>query len=119
MTYTRNKLTVLSTVYPPISSADAVRLMRIPEVEAMLRTSDFYMIGGRAQARLTRPVCDHDSGELRFDFIVGDGEPRPVTIRIHELPGVATFEGETFQIQIDEAGSGFKIWDGIPDAPGA
>lgn len=48
MTSTKNKLTVLTTVYPPISSADAVRLMRVPAVEEMLRTSDFYMIGARA-----------------------------------------------------------------------
>lgn len=111
MTYTRNKLTVLSTVYPPISNADAVALMRIPEVEAMLRTSDFYMIGGRAQARLTMPDFDHDVGEMRFDFIVGDGEHHPVMIRLQELPGVAAFAGGTFFIQCDQAGTGFKVWD--------
>lgn len=48
MTSTKNKLTVLTTVYPPVSSADAVRLMRVPAVEEMLRTGDFYTIGPRA-----------------------------------------------------------------------
>ena len=52
MTVTKTKLTALRTVYPPISNADAVRLMRDPDVEALLRDSDFYMIGGRAQARM-------------------------------------------------------------------
>lgn len=47
MTSTKNKLTVLTTVYPSISSTDVVLLMRVPAVEEMLRTSDF-MIGARA-----------------------------------------------------------------------
>ena len=48
MTSTKNRLIVLATVYPPIFSPDAVRLMRVPAVGEMLRTSDFYMIGARA-----------------------------------------------------------------------
>jgi hypothetical protein len=55
MTSTKNKLTVLTTVYSPISNADAVQLMRIRAVEEILRTSDFYMIGARAEAHLSNP----------------------------------------------------------------
>lgn len=111
MTYTKNKLTVLTTVYPPISNADAVRLMRIPAVEEMLRTSDFYMIGARAQARLSNPRFDHDRNEMNFDFLIGDEPPCPVRVALQELPGVKALEGEKFIVEFDEAGAGFRVWD--------
>lgn len=111
MTSTKNKLTVLTTVYPPISSADAVRLMRIPAVEEMLRTSDFYMIGARAQARLSDPQFDQDTNEMSFDFSIGDGPPYPVHVALQELPGVKALKGEDFIVEFDKASSGFKVWD--------
>jgi hypothetical protein len=119
MTSTKTKLTTLRTVYPPISNADAVRLMKIPEVEALLRTSDFYMIAGRAQARLENPEVDHSSNRLSFDFVVGDGPPNPVTFDLQELPGVKALKGRNFHLEIDRAGSGFKVWDGPPNQPGS
>jgi hypothetical protein len=67
MTSTNHKLTLLTTVSPPISSAEAVRLMRAPVVEEMLRTSDFYMIGARAQALLSDPQFDQDTNTMSFD----------------------------------------------------
>jgi hypothetical protein len=112
MTSTKNKLTVLTTVYPPISNADAVRLMRVPAVEEMLRTSDFYMIGARAQARLSNPQFDQDTNEMRFDFSIGDRSPSLVKVALQELPGVKALKGEDFIVEFDNAGSGFKVWDG-------
>ena len=44
-TSTKSKLSLLETVYPPISNQEAVWLQNDPEVEALLRQSDFYMIG--------------------------------------------------------------------------
>lgn len=111
MTSTKNKLTVLTTVYPPISNADAVRLMRVPAVEEMLRTSDFYMIGARAQARLSNPQFDQDTNEMSFDFSIGGGPPYPVRVALQELPGVKALKGEDFIVEFDKAGSGFKVWD--------
>ena len=111
MTSTKNKLTVLTTVYPPISNADAVRLMRVPAVEAMLRTSDFYLIAARAQARLTNPHFNRDTNEMSFDFSIGDRPPFPVRIALQELPGVKALKGEDFIVEFDTAGSGFKVWD--------
>ncbi len=47
-TSTKSKVTFLETVYPPISNQEAIWLKNDTEVEALLRQSDFYMIGGRA-----------------------------------------------------------------------
>lgn len=111
MTSTKNKLTVLTTVYPPISNADAVRLMRVPAVEKLLRTSDFYMIGARAQARLSKPAFDPATNEMSFDFLIGTGQPHPVRVALQELPGVKALNGDDFIVEIDDAGSGFRVWD--------
>lgn len=119
MTSIKNKLTTLRTVYPPISAADAYRLKDDPEVEELLRKSDFYMIGGRAQARLTEPSFDHDTNSLTFNFVVGEGIPTPVTIRLQDLPGVKSLKGKDFIVELDEAGTGFKVWDGLVNADGS
>ncbi len=119
MTVTKTKLTTLRTVYPPISNADAVRLMRIPAVEAMLRTSDFYMIGGRAQARMLDPQFNLDENVIEFNFVVGDRPPSRVRIALQELPGVIDLRGKDFLIEFDDAGSGFRVWDGPPHENGS
>jgi hypothetical protein len=46
----KSKLTFLKTVYPPISNQEAVWLQTDPEVEALLRRSDFYMLRPRRGA---------------------------------------------------------------------
>jgi hypothetical protein len=119
MTTTKDKLTVLQTVYPPISNADAVRLQKIPEVEQSLRTSDFYMIAGRALARLVNPQVDHEENVLEFDFVVGNGPPSPISFTLQDLPGVRALRGQNFHLEIDAAGSGFRIWDGPPGQTGS
>lgn len=111
MTSTKNKLAVLTTVYPPISNADAVRLMRIRAVEEMLRTSDFYMIGARAEAHLSNSQFDQDTNEMNFDFSIGDGPFYPVHVALQELPGVKALKDDDFMVEFDKAGSGFKVWD--------
>lgn len=110
MTVTKSKVTALRTVYPPISNAHATVLQKDPEVEALLRTSDFYMIGGRAAAKMSDFETDVKKGKLRCSFAIGDGPSHPVAFNIHELPGVKR-AGPSLEIEIDQAGSGFRIWD--------
>lgn len=116
MTKTMSKLSVLQTVYPPISNSLAYRLEKDPEVEARFRESDFYMIAGRAEARLRNPQIDQKEGTLRFDFIVGDADPVEFVINLLELPGIAALHGATFQLEFDDAGRGFRLWDAEPHA---
>lgn len=111
MSSTKTKLTALRTVYPPIANSHATALAKVPEVEELLRTSDFYMIGGRAIARMRDFAFDAAAGVLTFDFVVGGGPANPVRIELRSLPGVAA-AGADVEIEIDDAGSGFRIWHG-------
>ncbi len=115
MVATTTKLTILQTVYPPISNAEATRLMRDPDVEALLRTSDFYMIGGRAQARMVDLGVDCEAGVITFNLMIGDKGPNPVRIVVRELPGVRAVGSKCLGIEFDEAGRGLRIWDGTPN----
>jgi len=119
MTSAKNKLTTLRTVYPPISAADAYRLKDDPEVEELLRQSDFYMIGGRAQAHFTAPAFDQKTNIMTFDFGIGDQAPVRVTIRLQDLPGVKNLKGRDFLVEFDQSGAGFKVWDGPANADGS
>lgn len=85
---TKSKVTFLETVYPPISNQEAVWLQNDPEVEALLRQSDFYMIGGRAQAKFLNLVIDPETYVITFDFAIGDDFRDPVEIRIRDLPAI-------------------------------
>lgn len=114
MTVTKTKITALRTVYPPISNADAVPLMRDPEVEALLRQSDFYMIGGRARASLTQPIIDAQTETMEFDFVVAE-KSSSVRIVVRELPGVAEAGCPVLEIEFDAEGRGFRIWKSESD----
>lgn len=114
MTATKSKITALRTVYPPISNALAVTLMHDPEVEALLRNSDFYMIGGRAKAHFTQPIVDPDAEVIEFDFVVGD-KSSPVKIVLRELPAIAHGGCPALEIEFDAEGSGFRVWKVGPD----
>ncbi|WIY23771.1 hypothetical protein [Parasedimentitalea psychrophila] len=116
---TKTKLTVLRTVYPPISSSFASALKNDKEVERQLRLSDFYMIGARPEARLRNFEMTESGETLKFDFMIRERPAVPVMIKPHELPGVASHAGEGFLLEIDSAGAGFRFWSDKPHAPGS
>ncbi|ESZ57104.1 hypothetical protein NL532_29120 [Mesorhizobium sp. C120A] len=109
-TSTKSKLTILETVYPPISNQEAVWLQNDPEVEALFRQSDFYVIAGRAEAKYLNLVIDPDTYVITFDFAIGDDFRDPVEIRIRDLPAVGLSEAESFWIEAGE--KGIRVWDG-------
>ncbi len=109
-TSTKVKLTFLETVYPPISNQEAVWLQHVPEVEALLRQSDFYMIGGRPEAKYLDLVIDPETYVATFDFAIGDDFRDPVEIHIRELPGVAESKAPSYWIEGGE--KNIRVWDG-------
>lgn len=116
-TSTKSKITLLETVYPPISNQEAVWLQNDPKVEALLRQSDFYMIGGRAEAKYLNLVIGPDTYVISFDFAIGDDFRDPVEIRIRDLPAVEESEAESFWV---EAGDKIiRVWDGPIGEPGS
>lgn len=116
-TSTKSKVTFLETVYPPISNQEAVWLQKDPEVEALLRQSDFYMIGGRAEAKYLNLVVDPATYVATFDFAIGDSFRDPVEIRISDLPVVQESEAESFWVDAGE--KLIRVWDGPIGEPGS
>jgi hypothetical protein len=98
-TSAKSKLTFLETIYRPISNQEAVCLQNDPEVEALLRQSDFYMIGGRAEAKYLNLAIDPDTYIATFGFAIGDDFRDPVEIHIRDLPGVEASEASSFWIE--------------------
>lgn len=109
-TSTKSKVSFLETVYPPISNQEAVWLQNDPEVEALLKRSDFYMIGGRAEAKYLNLVFDPKAYVITFDFAIGSDFREPVEIRIRDLPAVEESESEYFCIEAGE--KSIRVWDG-------
>ena len=116
-TSTKSKVTFLETVYPPISNQEAVWLQNDSEVEALLRQSDFYMIGGRAEAKYLNLAIDPDACVITFDFVIGDDFRDPVEIRIRDLPAVEELEAESFWIETGD--KSIRVWDGPIGEPGS
>ena len=116
-TTTKSKLTLLKTVYPPISNQEAVWLEKNQEVEELLRQSDFYMIGGRAEAKYINLIIDPETYIATFEFAIGDDFRDPVEIHIRDLPMVAASEASSFWIEGGE--KIIRVWDGPIGEPGS
>ncbi|MBZ9791673.1 hypothetical protein K9B32_16325 [Rhizobium sp. 3T7] len=116
-TSTKSKVTFLETVYPPISNQEAVWFQSDPEVEALLRRSDFYMIGGRAEAKYLDLAFDSETDIVTFNFAIADDFRDPVAIHIRELPEIADSGADSFWIEAGD--KGIRIWDGPVNGKGS
>jgi hypothetical protein len=116
-TITRSKLSRLEIVYPPISNQEAVWLQHDPEVEALLRSSDFYMIAGRAEAKFLNILADPDAHELKFTFAVGHSFTDEVKLSLRELPGVAAHLPGRYWLEAGE--KMIRLWDGPIEQEGS
>src|ERR1041385_7786692 len=103
-TSSKAKMTALRTVYPPISNQEAVWLQDIPEVEALLRRSDFYMIAARAEAKFLDLSLDENLDRLTFTFAVGDDFRDAVTINLRELTAMASRPNDGYWLEAGEKG---------------
>lgn len=96
------KLTVLEMVYPPLSNQEAVWIQDVPEVEELLRQSDFYMIAGRAEARFTHFPVTNVEGQLTFDFNIGNDFTDQVTVYPELLPAVVDADPDVIDLELGE-----------------
>jgi len=81
-----------------------------PEVEPLLRESDFYIIGGRPEIKFSDFHKDDDSWRLSFNVTIEGALSDTVTIDIRSLPSVTDAAPETLWIEL---GPKFvRIWDG-------
>lgn len=85
-----------------------------PEVEAVLRSSDFYMIVGRAEARYADVAFDEALERLTFRFLVGDDFSDDVVIDLMSLPTFQSHRARNYEIEVGE--KNIRIWTGTPNA---
>lgn len=116
-TSTKSKLTILETVYPPISNQEVVWLQNEPEAVEQFRQSDFYMIAGRAEATYQKPELDEDKQILSFNFTIGDSFADRVILNLRELPGVAESPADGYTLEIGP--KLIRIWDGAVRGEGS
>jgi hypothetical protein len=109
-TKTKSKITFFETVYPPMSNQEAYWLKADKEVEERLRQSDFYMIGGRAEAKYLDLAVDEETLIITFDFAIGDHFRDPVRISIRDIPSVANAGPSSFWFEAGE--KIIRLWDG-------
>lgn len=116
-TFSKSKMTGLQMVYPPISNQEAVWLQDVPEVEELLRQSDFYMIAARAEAKFLNLSANEETHELTFTFTIGDHFKDSVTLKLRELRGVAAHKGNGYVLEAGE--KCIRVWDGPPSVEGS
>lgn len=83
------KLTSLRLVYPPISNQEAVWVEDDEDVVELLRTSDFYMIGARAEAKFSDFDADPETQTLRLKVNIGNTWADEVELALWELLPIA------------------------------
>ena len=116
-TYTRSQLSTLKLVFPPISNQEAVWFRDDPSVAAYLKRSDFYMIGGRPEAKFIEMAVDEDARVARFLVSMTGHSPDPVSIDLRALPGCRAKDPNELWV---ESGEKFiRTWDGPPKEPGS
>ncbi len=114
---TKSQLSVLQLVFPPITNQEAHWLQDDRDVEAILRRSDFYLIGGRCEAEFVDFKFDHATGDISFMIRLKSGLSDSGALRAMELPGVVEANCSSFEVELGE--KVIRIWDRPCDQPGA
>ena len=83
----KTKFTAVELVYPPISSQEALWLREEGDVQAIVRKSDFYMIGARSEALFSDFEDDEAEATLKFKIVASELVD-DVLIRVRDLPEV-------------------------------
>lgn len=99
-TTTKAKISSLHLVYPPLSSQEAVWMQKDPDVEAIIRRSDFYMIASRAEATYQDFAFDGATQTISFRFVVGDHFSDDVVLRLNDLPTTAAMPQTEFVLEL-------------------
>lgn len=111
----KSQISSLKLVYPPISNQEAVWLERDAGVVERLRRSDFYMIVGRAEAKLAITEVYEELGVVEFDFKLMDGRCERGAMRLLDMPGAA----DAPSLVLEEGEKIFRIWDRPREQEGA
>lgn len=96
------KHTSIELVHPPISSQEAVWAAESndPELEAVLRSSSLYMIGGRAEAAFDDFRQEEEDDRLGFDIVVGGQNLGRSFLDVYGLETLEDRRTETVDIEL-------------------
>jgi len=111
----KSLMSLLELVYTPISNQEAVWLQKDPDVKAMLRSSDFYMIGARAEGKFTDITTNSDTHVVRFNLSIGDHICDSVALHLQELPGIADHDF----YYLETGPKLIRAWDGPVNKEGS
>ncbi len=66
-------VSTLTLVYPSVWNQEAEWVKSDPDVEALIRSSDFYLIGARTEARFEDDEVTVEDGQIRVPISTGTG----------------------------------------------
>lgn len=107
-------LSTLRLAYPPVSNFEAESVKEVLGVEQMLRESDFYMIGTRAEAYLESPTVSNNS-TVTVTIAAEDRHGRGISDEVHlDLQQLAndTIGGLPDDITMDGGRKHIRFWPG-------
>ncbi len=104
----RNQICTLCLVHPPISNQEAEWLREDGGLQATLRESNLYMIGRRAEAKLSILNLDQITNTILLEISLGGDKRDCVELRIDELVGVAS--ERVGQTEIEFGPKFLRIW---------
>lgn len=109
------KHTSIELVHPPISSQEAVWAAESndPELEAVLRSSSLYMIGGRAEATFDDFQQEEDD-RLGFDILVGGENLGRSFLDVYGLETLEHRRTET--VDLDLGPKVIRVWEHTAEA---
>ena len=105
----RMQICTLRLVYPPISNQEAEWIRTEPGVPEILKQSNFYVIGSRAESKFENLDVDQRENTLCFDFVVGNNIRDRVKICVNDLPGLAGDWTGTMEVECGP--KFFRIWN--------
>ncbi len=104
------KHTSIELVHPPMSSQEAIWAAESndPELEAVLRSSSLYMIGGRAEATLDN-IQQEEDDRLGFDIFVGGENLGRSFLDVYGLETLEQRRTETVDLEVGP--KMIRIWE--------
>ncbi|MBX9721732.1 MAG: hypothetical protein K2X81_10080 [Candidatus Obscuribacterales bacterium] len=98
------KMSFLKLVHSPISTQEAVWIKRSKSTSAQeqLQQSDFYMIGGRMEAKLDDVQFDGNTNILTVTITIGDQIKRICELHLHKLPFLQEYDGHKVSTSVED-----------------
>jgi len=85
-------IATVDMIFPPIANSDVTVASKNPRLVSLLRTSDFYMIGGRAASFFFDVEIEVEHGRVAFAIQIKGGAVGRGFIKIADVPPIRALE---------------------------